>query len=83
MENNENLACAIRLASRYGGLIRGSRACATHPSIAKESKAAGFASRNRLGKISDPPPGEGERPSSTAPQPAADDTGPSGRLAAF
>ena len=82
MENNESLACAIRLASRYGGLIRGGRACATHPSIAKESKAAGFASRNRLGKISNPP-GGGERPSSTAPKPAADDTGPSGCLATF
>jgi hypothetical protein len=63
-------------------LIRGSRACATHPSIAKESKAAGFASQNRLGKLSNHP-GGGERPSSTAPKLAADATGPSGRLAAF
>ena len=31
------------------------QACATHHSVAKESKAAGYASRNRLGKLSNPP----------------------------
>ena len=64
LENNENIACAICLVSRYGGLIRGSRACAIHHSVAKESKAAGYASRNRRGKLSNPPPAgaRGPRP---------------------